>query len=240
MINGVLAIALVICGMNIWGAWHANTQVIPEKGSAVNNKEVVSIAKISDNKLFDAAAYPEVVDKNLFSPDRASAPLESETADPEIKADVRISGEKVVLYGVILIDDYKKALINNPGDRKAGSKIQWVSEGDQLGNLQVEKIQEDEILLVDGSDSYRVLLYDPEKAARTSVKRAAKPAEAAQPQVIVAGRKPTAAKQKTGKQKTDKQRIDKQNRQAEKISPASDNEYEIIDTPFGQIKRKRK
>lgn len=230
MINAILSIVLVICLVNVWDVWHADMQALPEEKSVLNNKDFVAIKKIQENKIRNESAYESVVDKNLFSSDRAPATTVSGAADPEIKEDVRISGEKVVLYGVIMIDDYKKALINNPGGRKTGSKIQWVSEGDKLENLKVQAILEDEILLVDGSDRYRVLLYDPEKAGKSVAKYNSKPEEAAQPQVISAGEKPKAAERKTGKL----------NKPTEKVSASSDSEYEIVDTPFGKLKRKRK
>ncbi|MBC2714682.1 MAG: hypothetical protein HF978_05165 [Desulfobacteraceae bacterium] len=226
IINSVLAIALVICLMNIWDVWHTSTQVFPEKRSAVNDKKAIQIKKSPESKVLSASAYQSVVDKNLFSPDRAEAPPESGVAEPEIQ-DVRISGEKVVLYGVIMIDDYKKALINNPGDRKTDSKNRWVSEGEQIGNLTVRQIQEDEILLVDGSNSYRVLLYDPDKASKISGKSGGQSKEDAQPKVISTGAKPVAVKKRIPKR-------------TEKVTISADGKYEIIDTPLGKIKRKRK
>jgi len=230
VINSVLAIALVICMSNIWEVWHTGTQAFSVKRSVVKEKVPTQIKKFPEHDVLKESDYQNVVEKNLFSPDRVPAPAENETADPEIKEYVRISGEKVVLYGVIMVDDYKKALINNPGDRKTGAKNRWVCEGEQIGNLTVRQIQQDEILLVDGSERYRVLLYDPEKVSKMSDKSVRQNDKDAQPQVIMAGKKNIIPNK----------RINKQDNHAKKVTTSTDDEYEIIDTPFGEIKRKRR
>jgi len=227
--NSVLAIALAICMSNIWNVWHTSTKGFPDKRSAINEKESMPIKKSPESGVRRESAYRSVIEKNLFSSDRAAAVPANEVSEPEV-ADVRISGEKIVLYGVIMADEFKKALINNPGDRKTGVKNRWVSEGEEIGNLQGRQIRQDEILLVDGSDSYRVLLYDPEKGSKNSSKPVKHSKEEAQPQVITSGKKPRAVEKKTNRQ----------NKFKEKTTISADGKYEIIETPLGKIKRKRK
>jgi len=230
VINSVLAIALAICMSNIWDVWHTSTKVFPGNRSAVNEKEPMPKKKSPESTVRRESAYQSVVEKNLFSPDRMADASASEMIEPEI-ADVRISGEKIVLYGVIMADDYKKALINNPGDHKTGAKNRWVSEGEQIGNLQVRQIRQDEILLIDGSDSYRVLLYDPEKGSKiSSSKPVRRSNQKAQPKVITAGEKSRTVEKKTNEK----------NKFNEKSTISADGQYEIIETPLGKIKRKRK
>ena len=227
MINGILAIVLVVCLGNVWNVWHTRIPVLPEEKSVVIDKTSINNKKSSKSQILKESAYESVVDRNLFSPDRAPAPPEVEVSKPGVQEDVRISGEKIVLYGVIMIDDYKKALINNPGDRKTGSKIQWVSEGDRLENLKVREIRAEEILLVDGADRYRVLLYDPDKAVKSTGVSAGQRKEVTQPKVISAGVAPTETARKV-KKKT------------ENVSASPESEYEIVDTPFGKLRRKRR
>ncbi len=237
VINSVLAIALVICMSNIWDVWHTSTQISSEKRSVADKKEAIQIKKSPRNLVLKASDYQSVVKKNLFSPDRAAAVPASEVVEPEVQ-DVRISGEKIVLYGVVIADDYKKALINNPGERNLGVKNRWVREGEHVGNLTVQQIRQDEILLIDGADSYRVLLYDPEKASKISGKSATRSSKSAtrrskeegQPKVITAGKNPRPVEKK----------INKQNKFQEKKTISADGKYELIETPLGTIKRKRK
>ena len=228
VINSVLAIALVICMSNIWEVWHADTQVFPVKRTAVKEKEPLQIKKFPEHNVLKESAYQNVVDKNLFSPDRAPASPEIEADEPEILEEVRIPGKKVVLYGVIMVDDYKKALTNNPADRE--SDLRWVREGEQIGNLKVRQILEDNILLVDEEGSYRVLLYDPEKVSKMSAKPVRQNDKDDQPQVIIAGKKNIPAKKI----------INEPKKHVEKVTTSKDDEYEIIETPFGEIKRKRR
>ncbi len=233
-INSVLAIALVICMSNVWAVWHTSSQGFPDKRSAVNEKKPMQIKKFPGNVVLKESDYQNVVEKNLFSPDRVPAPMETELPESEVREDVRISGEKVVLYGVIIVDDYKKALINNPGGAKTGSKIQWVSECDQIDNLKVQRILADEILLVDGSDRYRVLLNDPSKTVKNSKKSSARRVKSAQSQIISRAETTRTTEQKTGIP------IEKVSKPTEKITISADGQYEIIDTPLGKIKRKRR
>lgn len=225
VINSVLAIALVICINNIWDVWHAGTQVFPDKRSVVNEKEPMPIKKFPGNIVLKASDYQNVVEKNLFSPDRIPAPVETELLESEVEEEVRISGEKVALYGVIILDDYKKALTNDPADR--GSSLRWVREGEKIGNLTVLQIAEDNIQLSDEEKIYRILLHDPKKVKKAGVKSDGKPAKKTQPKVIGAGVKSQAVNNKKTQQKA-------------KASASSDDEYEIIDTPFGPMKKKRK
>jgi hypothetical protein len=170
-----------------------------------------------------ASDYQNVVEKNLFSPDRAPAPVETELPEPEVEEEVRISGEKVSLYGIILLDDYKKALTNDPVDKHNGLK--WIREGDKIGNLTVLLIAEDNIQLSDEEKIYRILLHDPEKVKKSGVKSARKSEPSKQPEVISAGVKP---------------RVEKNQKPKQKVSASSNDEYEIVDTPFGPMRKKRK
>jgi hypothetical protein len=210
---------------SIWDVWHAGTQVFPDKRSVVNEKEPMPIKKFPENIVLKESDYQNVVEKNLFSPDRAPAPLETEVSAPEVEEEVRISGEKVTLYGVIILDDYKKALTNDPIERS--NEFKWISEGEKIGNLTVQQIAEDNIQLSDKDKVYRILLNDPEKIKNSSVQSDRKSVPSKQPEVISAGVKPQAGGNKKTKQKAE-------------VSASADDEYEIVDTPFGPMKKKRK
>jgi len=128
VINSVLAIALAICMSNIWDVWHTSTKVFPGNRSAVNEKEPMPKKKSPESTVRRESAYQSVVEKNLFSPDRMADASASEMIEPEI-ADVRISGEKIVLYGVIMADEYKKALINVKPAQKIGGSVKESKSG---------------------------------------------------------------------------------------------------------------
>ncbi|MEZ4566787.1 MAG: hypothetical protein R2860_07395 [Desulfobacterales bacterium] len=103
-----------------------------------------------EKRLENDAQCAEIVDQNLFSADRACAPTSGTrgrrgTGTREGGSGSRIS-EKWCST-VVMLDDYKKALTNDPADRtvqtRAGS-----SEGDKIGNLVVE-IAQDNIVLTE-------------------------------------------------------------------------------------------
>jgi len=235
IINGVLAIALVISGVKIWDGWHEKPGVFSEKILGSDEKKAKPVKMTPEKRLDGETQYADIVDKNLFSPDRAPAPPEPEGAEPEIEeatTDVKVSGEKVVLYGIVALDGYKKALTNDPSDQAV--QFRWISEGDKIGNLAVREISEDNILLTDEGKSYRILLYDPEKAAKAGAKASAKPSVDSHPQVVSAGTPPRAAEYKPSAKQDSKQDA--------KVSapPDTEDQYETVDTPFGKIRRKKK
>ncbi len=174
------------------------------------------------------------VDGNLFSPERKEyvPPVEeTEPAEPEVKS-LLVKGKKIVLHGVILMDGYRKALISNPDRKSDERKDLWVTEGGDIGGLKVEAIRNESILLSEKGDRYEIRLYEKDKprasgfASRGTSERGTSEGEGTgEPMVIETGE----AKPKPEK----------------KEAPGSseveaDGEYEIIQTPFGEIKRKKR
>ncbi len=236
LVNGLLLLALGIGCVKIWDVWQTPSTVLAGSSPAANEKTGRAVKSTPEKRLAIDARYAEIVDQNLFSPDRAPAPPpppESVEATPEpeeVKAEVRISGEKVELYGVVMLDEYKKALTNDPADRTVQTR--WVSEGDKIGNLVVREISQDTVLLSDAEKTYRVLLYDPKKIAKSGSKTPHRSPESGSPQIVSAGSAPRQATSGSPAAKTDN--VSK---------PAASNdqdEYETIVTPFGTIKRKKR
>ncbi|MDA8404590.1 MAG: hypothetical protein M0Z56_10415 [Desulfobacteraceae bacterium] len=231
MVNGVLAVALVLCWINIWEVWQTDTAMFPAAMSAEKSKGFKPFKAPPENAILSDAEYQSVVDRNLFSSERTAPPPEAaKTGTEPVEDELRISGEKITLYGVVLFGDYKAALINNPEDKAKGAQNKWVKEGDSIGNLQVREIRQDQVVLADSETSYRVLLYDPEKIRKASA--SPKSAPSSQPKIVSVGDAPKPASAEPPKPK--------KSGQLEKVTISADGQYEIIDTPLGQIKRKRK
>lgn len=237
MINGLLTVALVFGGVGVWDVWRQEpvvTSAVVAKGKA---RPARPFAGPAENAILSKADYQEVVDRNLFSPNRtAPAPPPSPDADDAepVQEDVRIDGEKVILYGVVVFGDYKAALINNPENRANAPQDKWVREGDRIGNLKVREIREDRVVLADADTSYRVLLYDPDKARKASAVK--KSPASSQPKIVSVGEAPAPAKTAVKANTPPKT----QSSSVETRSISEDGQYEIIDTPLGQIKRKIK
>ena len=244
LINGLLAIALVVGCVKIWDVWHEPpAAVVLSDPEAVTKSGGRAAKRAPEKRLENDARYAEIVDQNLFSADRAPAPppppepAEGEPEPEKVEAEVRISGEKVVLYGVVMLDDYKKALTNDPADRTVQTR--WISEGDKIGNLVVREIAQDNIVLADSEKIYRVLLYDPEKAAKAGRNnKAASVPQSDSPQVVSAGSVPkqTPSGASAGKGAA----TGTVSTSAVSADAKDQEEYESIVTPFGTIKRKKR
>ncbi len=119
---------------------------------------------------------------------------------------------------MIIMDDYKAALITNP-EVKPGKKNQkWVMVGDSVGDFRVAGINKDRIILAQGAREHEILLYDKDKP-----KRGAPVRKKARPTVVSTGPKKSALRPKVSKKKELPQ-----------------GEYKTVSTPFGKIKRKIK
>jgi len=222
IINGVLTILLVVCVVNIWQTWETEINILPKKNSVGKGTRPVKFSSKKAVRIPAESKFNSVTENNLFSPDRKAVAPEEQGTEPVLEA-VKISGKKVVLFGVIIMDDYKTALINNP-EKRSGDKInRWVKEGDRIGNLEITHIDQQEISLNDGINNYRVSLYDPDK----SKKKESGYKQSEQPKVISAG---DGAKKESRKPA----------KQTKKINQSKDVQYEYIDTPFGKVKRKKK
>jgi len=114
----------------------------------------------------------------------------------------------------------------------------WVKEGEIIGDsaegVVVSSIQKESITLRDGGKMYEVLLYDKEKPReKVAAQKQTKPTIVTTKQTAVA-RSP-APGMKPGSKNVAPSKVT-----AKKSSLSEDGEYEIIDTPFGKIKRRKK
>ncbi|RJP84114.1 MAG: hypothetical protein C4518_19610 [Desulfobacteraceae bacterium] len=244
IVNALLAVGLVICWMNIWDVWQTDTGMVPVVLSEEKGKAAKSFKTPPENGILSDADYQSVVAHNLFSATRTAPSPEAAKTEP-VDEEVRISGEKVVLYGVVIFDKYKTALINNPGDQEKNIQNRWVKEGDNIGNLKVREIHHDQVVLSDAEGSYRVLLHDPEKAPKNSVSPKSSPSS--QPKVVSVGETPSSVSTSVKTTPSAASAVEKaepvrqqSSKFTEKVTISEDGQYEIVDTPLGKIKRKRK
>ena len=215
---------MIFFGIKSLEVWSGGDETIPEIQTGKNSKNPLPGKMITKRTMPPESAYGIVVDKNLFFPDRAEfIPDESE---PETKApQAKVSGKKILLYGVVLMDDYKKALISNPRPEAGERRAKWVKTGDRIGDFSVTRIKKDSIILAEGTKKYEIFLYDKDKPKRRTTA-----AGKSRPTVVTT--KPAAAAAKL-KRRPPMPRISKEKN-------SSEGEYKIINTPFGKIKRKVK
>ena len=215
LINLFLAVFAISFGLKAYGVWSegekSSSEVRPiKKPSSRSEKRIVT------RRMPPESAYSVVVERTLFSPERALPDLQEEEPEVEEIKDLKISGKKFFLYGVIIMDDYKAALITNPEVKPGNRKQKWVMVGDTVSDFRVAGIKKDRIILAEGIKEHEILLYDKDKP-----KRGAPVREKAKPTVLS-----TAPKKSTPQPKVSKKK------------ELPEGEYKTVSTPFGNIRRK--
>ncbi|HDD45331.1 MAG TPA: hypothetical protein ENG63_10820 [Candidatus Desulfofervidus auxilii] len=104
-------------------------------------------------------AFDIIYQRNLFSEKRSFEEGEMIKQLPIIPN----MEKKVSLLGVIVIDDFKKAIIKINVPRK-GKKVFSVTVGEKLGNMWIKDIKKDSLILVQGDQEYVIpLIKSPQK-----------------------------------------------------------------------------
>jgi len=128
-------------------------------------------------KLFPSGSVPLIAQNNIFNPDRKEFPVLTSGTAEQGRPAVR---PQIVLYGVMIADDYQTASIVNPGRpmHKGEREIKTLKVGDPVGDYKITKILPDRITVEAPGDSFEVLLYDPKTPKkRSEVKTTGRPAE---------------------------------------------------------------
>ncbi len=225
LVNLLLAGVAAFCGVQAYESWTRPPRPI----AAARQSEPLAPdqgKRLVKPNMPAESAYRAMVEKNLFSPDREEyippePTEEAEEPEAEVKQ-VKVSGRKIVLYGVILMKGYRAALINNP--ERGGEREQiWVKPGEAIGeDLTVDAIREKSLLVAEKDKKYEILLYDDKKPKSRST-----PQEESGPTVVsTEAKKPAKPSKPKDKSKPKQESV-------------SDEEYEIIKTPFGTIRKKK-
>jgi hypothetical protein len=250
-INIVLVAGVIFFAVKTFDVWFKEQKQYPEPVPHAR-QEIQQEKQVTKRNLPPESSYRTIADKNLFSEDRKE--YLPPTIDPELESSLEHEteikpfdgfGKNVTLYGVMIWDNVKKALITNP-DRKTGEPQDiWVQKGDTLleikrrdsvATLKVDEILKDRILVRDESSKYEILLYDKEKARKREMIKMDKA-----PKVITptdTGRAPSQTRQ------AQPQKREVPPNTPNNAAPESENEeaaepqFEIINTPFGEIKRR--
>jgi len=240
IINFVFAVLISACWVGIWKFSHVKVNFISDIAATEKVESPPRLSKTAERNLQPDSEYDVIVQKNLFAPDRM-ADIQNQDTQP-VAEELKISGEKIMLYGVVMMDGYESALINNPVKDSDGKDYRWVKVGDRIANLKVVQIQKDQIMLNDGISKYRISLFDQNKAKLAD---SASPVNE-KPKIISAegSAGPRQAKEApkhidTGKTAEPGKTTTSAPKERVKISDDG-SEYEIINTPFGTIKRKKK
>ncbi|MFP4533083.1 MAG: hypothetical protein ACLFNS_10405 [Desulfobacterales bacterium] len=233
-LNVFLAALIAVSGFRIMHLWEAAPQAMVDVPSPKKESRAAADAK-EKNRLIEERAYELLVRQNLFAPDRQEYVPETNEEEPEPEPEgPKISGEKVVLYGIIITGGRKTALINNPGGKLGDGKFKWVEEGQAMSNLKVTAIHPEEIVLNDGSEEYQILLS--EKKQRSGSRKEDK---GSGPTVVSGGSSPQKIRSSSASSGSDSSREsegssgDKSSKTSGSDDSDSEDKYKLVDTPFG-------
>jgi len=161
LMNIVLAVCIVFMGVNAWQVW---TGEVPEQKTPAKTEvpAAVPAQKGAEKQKLPENEYSVIAEKNLFDPARKEAKPEegaAAAAPDEKKPDA--PRQNIALYGVILMKEYQKALIQT-ADAGSG-KGKWVKVGETVGTMTVSAIEKDRIVLTEGEEIREISLHEGKK-----------------------------------------------------------------------------
>lgn len=255
LINIILALCALFAGSMAYRVWVQEESL--GRGTAPSAPSVSTPEKTRPNKgtFLRESAYKVITERSLFSSDRKESLPEEPKKKTEKKQPV-ISGKKIHLYGVIIMEDERKALIDNPVRGPDEPQKKWVCIGDAFSDLRVAAIEPESILLRQGKNEYEISLYDDEEkrsqssaesrtsspstptVVNTGTPKPSSPAKAASDGNAKPAARPQAFTKKAPSGGNAKPQVGPRANQRKEDDATG--EYEIIETPFGTIKRKKR
>lgn len=242
LVNAALAVISVFIGLKTFDLWFGDPfeaeNVKKKTAQKAQEKRVALKTRIKPE-----ASYDSVVRDNLFShhrkevsepEEKKSEPVvESEPVPepvieiiPEVE-ELKVENKEVAIYGVMIMDEFTGALVNNFAEENPVKKQKWVKKGEEIGDLKLEDVKKDRAIFSKISEGkkekYAVLLFTKKKQDEELVTKK-KETSKAKPKVF------TTAQEKKSNTKAANSGSD----------VATDDEYETIQTPFGSFKRKKR
>jgi len=175
----LLFLVLLLLAYENFETWSRPIQWTAPKGGSKKPEAKGDPAPAAEGaqRLSPGDSVPLIAQNNIFNPDRKEFPVLTSATAEQTKPMVR---PQIVLYGVMIADDYQMASIVNPGRPmvKGEREVKTVKLGDRVGEYKITKILPDRITVEAPGDSFEVFLYDarsPKK--RSEVKTTSRPAE---------------------------------------------------------------
>lgn len=174
-VNLALALVLVWLGIKTFHLWSEKEETILEKRVSGHGQE--RPARRPPGKIPGSEPdYEVIVNKDLFSPSREAYKGKDAPGSegPARKEDKRVDAalKQMSLFGVVIVDERKRALIQEPGQphpavkgrpQEPGKRQKWVEINESVGEFRVTDIRRDSVTLTVGGADYELLLYDREK-----------------------------------------------------------------------------
>jgi hypothetical protein len=235
LINVILALCVVAAGSSAYSVWVQEDPLRQEDPSKESSMAAVKGSRANERVILRESAYRNIAERTLFSPDRTEYLPEESDSMVEEETSI-IQGKKINLYGVIIMDNDRKALIDNP-NRKTGEPLKkWVRVGEMFGKVRVVAIESKSVSLAEGAKKYKIHLYT-EKVASPSSADPARSRRSSSPTVVNSETKKEPSVRKIISSGAEKKKAPSKP-DVEKQGEATED-FEIVNTPFGPVKKKR-
>jgi len=111
------------------------------------------------------SAYDVIAARSLFDKDRTEGEIEMPVGNLK-DADTSRYAKRIGLFGVIIEDGEKMALVNKDMGRRGSDEYLWVRVGDQIDRLKVVGIERDRIYLQENGSRYEILFSDQRQPSK--------------------------------------------------------------------------
>ena len=138
---------------------------------------------------------------------------------------------------MIIMEDERKALIDNPVRGPDEPRKRWVRIGDAFSDLRIAAIEPESILLKQGKNNYEISLYDDEGKSPQSSPKSKAPSLSTPTVVNTKTKEPSSTTKSASDGNT---KPEAKPKSVIKKQDDATGEFETIETPFGTIKRKKR
>ena len=173
IMNILLAGAAVFFGYQAYEIWSGNDNM--EVNRPVQKPlRPNAVRRVAYRRMPRYQTYEVIPGKNLFSSDRREKLPETSPAPSPAKP-AKPLDRRFALFGIVINNNEKKALISNLDKKNASEKkVVWVKVGDKIGDLSVTEIKSGQITLTQGASTHTVRLSDQTSSQRRSKGRKVK------------------------------------------------------------------
>jgi hypothetical protein len=174
LLNGILAAAVIFFGTQIYQVW-TRSSAPEEAAPAPSVSQKPPLQQSPARRQMPESHYEVIPGKNLFAVERGEGAAAEPVVNPKT-AEASRYAKNVALYGTLIQEDDRSALVGAGRSRRTGGDASWVRIGDKLDQITVVGIERDRIYVREGTSTFEIRLDDRDHPLkRTTVQRSAAP-----------------------------------------------------------------
>lgn len=174
ILNIALAGLVVFFGFKIYQVWSRTDSAVQEE-KQTSAPRLKPARRPSVRRPAPASSYEIISSKNLFTKERGESVASGPVVNPKTADDSRYA-KNIALYGVVIRNEMRSALIRSGRSRRDKNGPTWVQVGDKIDQVTVVGIEADRIYVKEGTATFEVKLDERDHPGkRTQAKRPDKP-----------------------------------------------------------------